>query len=102
MPDARLKRNKKIQVAFNQDRVTTLANGLARVAQAEQVHSLDVERGFGRVEIFRLPVAQNTPAEGDDTPLRVADGKHQAMAKTVVKSAPFSQRHQAAVFDLSC
>src|SRR5262249_49984763 len=102
MPDARLKRNKKVEVAFNEDRVTAMADGLTRVAQAEQMHSLGVERCFGRVEIFRPPAAKKAPAEGDDPPLRVADGKHQTIAKTVVKSARFLQRHQTAAFDLGC
>ena len=44
------------------------------------------QRGVGRIEVFGLAVVQNAAAEADDAPLLVADGKHDAVAETVVVS----------------
>lgn len=50
-------------------------HGRTGAVQSEQQPALGKKRCFRPVQVFRLPIPQNTPPEGDKPPLAVTDGE---------------------------
>ena len=77
-----------VHIAFDDDQPL---GGAARGSGAVEIveRAALVEEGVsGRVEIFRLAVAKDPPAEPDDSAARVADRDHQPSAEPVVAFLP--------------
>src|SRR6185437_7141518 len=88
-----------VHIALGHDhRGRRLAFGLgeagARLRPAIEHASLLEERRIGRVQIFRLAIAEHAAAEGDDAALAVADREHDAMAEIVVGLAALGAAQQ--------
>ena len=63
--------------------------------------ALGKERRFRGIEVFRLRIlAHCPPAKGDHLALRIADGKHDPFAKTVIGRAIIAQPDQASLDQL--
>ena len=83
-----------VHVALHHQHATTGADALARLEEAVELVPLGKQRPLGRVEVFGLSLSQHPPAKADDLTARVADGKHDALAETVVALAVFTSNHQ--------
>ncbi len=65
------------------------ARCLARLIQAVQLAPLLKDRGLRRVQVLRCrAVAQHASAESYDSAARIVDGKHDAIAESVVELPP--------------
>ena len=79
-----LVRHQAVDVALDDEGAVLGADGFPRRVGGIQHVALRVERRLGRVEVFRLLVAESTPPEGDDAALEIADGEGQPPAETIV------------------
>src|SRR5207244_6608067 len=77
-------RHQAVDVALDDERAVLDADGFPRRVGGIQHVALRVERRLGRVEVFRLLVAESTPPEGDDAALEIADGEGQPPAEAIV------------------
>src|SRR6185437_14673233 len=71
----------------------------ARRRPAIERAALGEERRLGRVEIFRLAVADDTAAEGDDATAAITDREHHAVAEIVERRAAVVRLMDEARFD---
>ncbi len=85
--DAVLGQRDDVHVAFGDDGDIGFAQRLPGLRQAEQFAALFEERGFRRVEVFRLALVDDPSAESDDLALGIDDRDHQAVAEAVVAAA---------------
>ena len=76
-----------IHIALSQNKIITL--GLFRQVERKQVASLVKNAGVGRVEILGFGIIHYAPAERDDLPAHVNDGKHHAPTELVINRAFF-------------
>ena len=93
--DAELRQRYHVHIAFYYQDASGVFNGGAGFKQAVEVAAF-VEQGcFRRVEVFGLAFVEHAPAKADDLAALAADGKHNAVAKTVVVFAVFVNHHAA-------
>ena len=85
--DARIKDRDGIHIPLDDDDIPCLPDGLMRPVEAEEQPPLVEEDGLLRIEVFRLAVVENAPAEPDDASLLIRDWDHHAVAEAVVKAA---------------
>ena len=88
-----------VHVALDHHDLVEIAVVLARLVQAVELLALVEHRGFRRVQVFGLVVAQYAAAEGDDPAAAVADGEHDAVAEAVIAPAVFGVLDQQAGVD---
>ena len=93
--DAELRQGDDVHIAFHHQNTARVFNGSAAFIQAVEVFALVKQRRIGRVEVFRFGIVQYAPAETDDLPARVTDGKHDAVAEAVVMLAFVGDDHAA-------
>jgi len=73
-----------VHVAFDHDGAAGSLDRGARFEQTVKLRAFMEQRGFRRIEVFRLPLAEYPAAEADDLALDVLDGEHDAVAEAVV------------------
>ncbi|MNP09559.1 hypothetical protein D3C76_1016710 [compost metagenome] len=88
-----------VHVALDDDDFVEVAVVLARFVQAVEFLAFMEDRGFRRVEVLGLVVAQHPATKRDDAPATVADREHHAITKAVVALAGFSVFDQQAGID---
>ncbi len=76
-----------VHIAFGDQHVARVTNGVAGFEQAIEFMALAEYRGFGGVQVLGLLVAQHAAPEADALALDVADREHDAVAKAVVTLA---------------
>ena len=82
--DIVLRQRDHIHVALHHQYPLQFAVGLARLVQPVELASLGEDRGFGRVQVLGLVVAEHPAAEGDNAAPLIPDGKHDAVPKPVI------------------
>src|SRR5262249_27459174 len=101
--DAFLEWNDAVEITFDKDRKTLIANFVLRVRESEEVAPLCVDGSLGRIEILGFACFNDSPTESNHSALRVGDRKDDSTAKAIVKTARVFQYCQPAVVDLiSC
>jgi len=75
-----------VHIAFDHDRASCSLDRGARFEQAVKLRAFVEQRGFRRIEVFRLPLVEHPAAEADSLALDVLDGEHDAVAEAVVAS----------------
>ncbi len=73
-----------IHVALDHQNLVRVANRAPRLVEAVELAAFFEERGLGGVQVLRLALADDAPAETDHVAARVQDRKHHAIAKAVV------------------
>lgn len=89
-----------IHIAFYQNGPPFFENRLMGHIHGKQEAPFIENRRFRGIEVFRLAVVEDSPAETDDAAAAVADGKHDPAAKSVVKVAIFSFARPSATSSL--
>ena len=96
---ARLMRLNDIQVAFDNHRRSTIANGAFAHIQAEQQAALVEQRGLRRIDVLGAVVlAKRATAKTDNPPALITDRNHQAIAEAII-DAPLVAAHGQANFN---
>ena len=100
--EAQLGQRHHVHIALGDQRIAVLTQGAAGFKQAVELTPLAKHRGFRRVEVLGLFIAQHPPAKADAFALDIANRKHHAVAEPVVALffAPvfgLVQDHQAAL-----
>ena len=85
--DPRLMQPHHIHVPLDDQQALEVDARLSCLVQPVELPALVKQRGFGRVEVFGLALVDDPAAESEHAAARIADRKHQAVAKTVVESA---------------
>ncbi len=93
--DAVLMQANRIHIAFNDDEPLEGCAGLPRFPQSIELTPLVEERGLRGVQVFRLALVDDPPAEGNDAPARIANREHEPVAEPVV--VPLALTHLPAV-----
>ena len=88
-----------VHVAFHHHDLVKIAAVLAYLEQAVQLLALVEHRGFRRVEVLGLLVAQHAATEADHPAPAVADREHHPVAEAVVAPAVVGIFDQQAGFD---
>ena len=79
-----------VHLAFDKQRKLDLANGGARLVEIEEHLALGVERRLRRVDVLGaglLARFERARGKRDHAAALIADGKHDALAETVVERA---------------
>ena len=79
-----------VHVAFDDDDPVGFVNRVAGEKQPVKLPALREQCRLGRIQIFRLPLIDDSAAESDDAAAAVMDRKHHAIAETVVALAAVS------------
>src|SRR5262249_40235601 len=91
-----LVRHQAVDVALDQERTVLVADGGAGDVGSVEKIALRVDRRFGGVQILRLLVDEAAATEGDNAPLEIADGEHEAASETSVDAgAVVTADHEA-------
>ena len=85
----------EVQVALHHQGHPGLAQGLGGLGQAVEGAALVIKLGLGRIEVLRLPLADDAATEGQHPGLAVEDGKDDTIAETVVEATAAAGRQQA-------
>ena len=88
-----------VHVAFDENCEIGAAEGVFGAVEMIEDVALGIDRGFGRVEIFRHVVAERAAAEGDDFSGFVGDGESDAAAETIEEAAAVLIARDQAGFD---
>ncbi len=86
--DAGAIEGQQVEVALDDDHLAGAADRLARAVHPVENAALVIDRRLGRVDVFRLPVAEGASAEGRHPAALAVDGKDQPAAEQVVVGAP--------------
>ena len=76
-----------VHVPFNDQQARQGLTRLARFIQSIEFLALVKDAGLGRIHVFRFALIDDAPAEGDHAPARIANRKHDPVAKPIVKTA---------------
>ena len=97
--DARRRDGNRIHVALDDDREPRARDSAMGAIETEEQPPLVEDQRLGRVQILRLAVPQDAPAERHDAPACIADRNDHAVAKAVVMALAFpALRGQPALF----
>ena len=89
-----------VDIAFDHDQLRAVMRGLSRGREIVEIVALVKQRGFRRVQVFRLSVfLQRAAAERDDAAPRIRDRKHHAVAEAIVGHGNVLAADQQARFD---
>ena len=83
-----------VHIAFDHHDLVEVAIALACLEQAVKLLPLVEHRGFRRVQVLGLVVAEHPAAEGDDPAAAVADREDHPIAEAVVALAAVGVLHQ--------
>src|SRR3989344_1292541 len=75
---------KQIEIAFDNDDFLRSAHALFRMMKSIEHRGLAVERPFRGVDVLCITFAERAAAEGNESPLVIMDGEHDAVAEAVV------------------
>src|SRR3546814_3612526 len=73
-----------VHIAFDHEHAAGLAGSGRGAIEIVERAALVEQRGFGRIQIFGLAVADDAAAERDHAAARVADRDHQAAAEAII------------------
>ena len=91
-----------IHVSLDDHQALEIGVRLPRLVEAVQLAALVKQRGFRRIQVFRLALIDDAAAECDDPPARIANREHQAVAKAVIEAGlPFAAA-RVALDDQTC
>src|SRR3546814_16796815 len=74
-----------VHIAFDHEHAAGLAGSGRGAIEIVERAALVEQRGFGRIQIFGLAVADDAAAESDHAAARVADRDHQAAAEAIIE-----------------
>ena len=81
--DSRARHGNRVHVTFDQYHEVLAADALFRAVQVIQHVAFGIDGRFGRIQIFRLVVAQCAAPKGHDFPRFVCNRKRDAPAETI-------------------
>ena len=84
MAKAPLGQGHHVHIAFGHQHIARFAQRLARLEQTVEFAPLAEHRGFWRVQVLGGALAEHASAKANALAFDVADGEHDAVAKTVV------------------
>ena len=82
--DAVLREGDDVHVAFDDDHLAGVADGVSREIEAVELASLGEDRRFRRIEVLGLAAADHPAAEPDHAAAAVMDREHDAIPEAVV------------------
>ena len=88
-----------VHVTLDDDDFVEVAVVLACFIEAVELLAFMKDRGFRRVQVFRLVVAEYPATESDDAAAGIADREHHAIAEAVIAFAGFGVLDQQAGVD---
>jgi len=87
-----------VHVTFYDHETADFAHGQC-LEQAVQLAALVKHLGLRRIQIFRLPLVDDTAAETDDPAATIVNREHDAIAKAVVEATAVTLDHEACALE---